>query len=207
MNSVVRHLLRSSRVPASLPEQSFGLWGIYRTSCQHHVAGCSTMTVLTYMSMATAHLYGDTVMEDSLRELSRHLPILIAAKGRILITGLGLGCVVRGLLCKPEVEHVDVVEIDKSILRVIGIEFEDNPRVTLHHYDAFEFPILSKDRWDYAWHDLYHESSFELTKMHTSLMHRFCKNVGKQGAWMYDRRIARLWPIQLLGCPKRNQKL
>jgi hypothetical protein len=34
-----------------------------------------------------------------------------------------LGCVVRGLLSKPEVERIDVVEIDGDILRVVGKEF------------------------------------------------------------------------------------
>jgi spermidine synthase len=51
-------------------------------------------------------------MEDTLSELRRHTPIFMRAKGRLLVTGLGLG-VVRGLLAKPEVEHIDVVEIDR----------------------------------------------------------------------------------------------
>jgi hypothetical protein len=52
----------------------------------------------------------EVVMEDSPRELRRHLPIWMHAHGRVLVTGLGLGCVVRGLLASPHVEYIDVAK-------------------------------------------------------------------------------------------------
>ena len=54
---------------------------------------------------------------------SRHLPIWLSARGRVLVTGLGLGCVVRGLLASTCVTHVDCIEIDRYICLVVGEEF------------------------------------------------------------------------------------
>jgi hypothetical protein len=36
-------------------------------------------------------------MNDFPQELKKHLDFVLRARGRVLVTGLGLGCVVRGL--------------------------------------------------------------------------------------------------------------
>lgn len=115
---------------------------------------------LFHVCMAGLHLVDDnglggyTVMDDSDVELARHLEAVNHAKGRVLKTGLGMGCFVRMCLTKPEVEHIAVVELDENIIKHFGAEFVGNDRVTIHHADAFEFP-LSHGPWDFAWHDIY----------------------------------------------------
>src|SRR5271154_6313451 len=109
--------LASARVPKSVPSGTFGLWEIFRQSAQTlgdlAAMGGTETTVLSRMTLATMHLeHGEIVMEDSRTELCRHLPIWWRARGHVLVTGLGLGCVARGLLANPAVEHVTVVEID-----------------------------------------------------------------------------------------------
>lgn len=209
------NLLQACRAPQWLAPQSFGLWEIVRQEIPEALRASGLpyfpeddwldMTVLCRTTVATLHeAHGETVMEDSRRELSRHLPILLAAKGRVLVTGLGLGCVVRGLLSVPEVEHIDVVELDRGILDHIGAEFYGE-RVTLYHDDALAFPVNGR-RWDFAWHDLWCEGrSAELCRLHLKVMHRFRKSCGRQGAWMFDRRLARVWPWgRLLGSRRRQ---
>ncbi len=144
-------------------------------------------------------------MEDSRRELSRHLPIWLAARGRVLKTGLGLGCVVRGLLANPDVEHIDVVEIDKGIIRVCGAEFVGNPRVTVHHADA-----LTWDRggrmWDFAWHDLHSFDEEHLDLMHAKLLIDYREAVGQQGAWQWPRLAHRVGRQGFLGDQRRRTR-
>ena len=166
------------------------------------------MTILSHMTMATMHRrYGDVVMEDSRRELCRHLPILMVAKGRVLVTGLGLGCVVRGLLSLDEVEHVDVIELDRLIIDAIGPEFVDDPRVVIHHCDALGFKPID-ERWDYAWHDLWFEDGAgPLNRAHTQLIHNLCHHVEHQGCWGMDRRISRIVPWQLLNARRRRPNI
>lgn len=201
--SRAHRLMRAARVPDSLQPQEFGLWRIQRQDFSELPSdvrpflqmnmGWLSQTVLRRITEATMHIEGggEIVMEDSLNELRQHLPIWMVARGRVLITGLGLGCVVRGLLAKPEVEHVDVVEIDAGIIKVVGKEFSADPRVTIHHGDALSIDLPG--RWDFAWHDLWTESGSKphLQFLHVALIGRFNKRVGRQGAWKFPKDIKR----------------
>jgi hypothetical protein len=192
----------AARVPLSLKPQVFGLWTIHRVFAQNELhrrmIGSQHQTLLYRVSLGTMlEEFGDLVMEDSESELRKHLPIWLAARGRVLVTGLGLGCVVRGLLASPSVTHVDVVEIDRQLLRVVGHEFLGNSRVRLHEGDALTFSTGS-ERWDYIWHDLWHEEgNVVLQEMHAQLLCRFQKRCQRQGAWAFPRILKRLIPEYL----------
>ncbi len=191
-------IIDACRVPETVPCCHRGIWEIRRQDVKYayrkYLGQYPSMTVLLKTTMATLHLdHGDVVMEDSERELKRHLPILLAAKGRILVSGLGLGCVVRGLLANPHVQHIDVVEIDDTILDLVGPEFRDNGRVTLHHADALKIKWPRGKRWDFAWHDIHDDDG------HLSLLHRYRHCCHRQGAWMLPRFVKKLWPRELIG--------
>jgi hypothetical protein len=206
----------SDRFPAP---QEFGSWAVRRrTSAEgktpesramfRALYGFEYVTFLYHATEATQHLVPEAwscVMEDSVIELSRHLPIWMAARGRVLVTGLGLGCVVRGLLINPEVEHVDVIELDPHIIREVGSEF-DFDRVTIHRGDALTLEL--EGSWDYAWHDLWCDGP-GLHGLHVQLLARFHDRVrARQGAWMFPRTLSRAWPgltraPALLGSPKQ----
>lgn len=202
--------LEAARVPISLKSQKFGPWtilrrefsgyqdpadypGAYYENCIKHGWKEATFLLHKVFDDEKLEFFESTVMEDTARELSRHLPIWLAAHGHILITGLGLGCVVRTLLAKPEVEHIDVVEIDRNILKVVGAEFANNPKVALHLGDALKVKFPSETRWDFAWHDLYTDDDIHLQRIHAQLMLRFHKKVGRQGAWGFPREITRAY--------------
>ena len=140
---------------------------------------------------------GYTVMDDSDQELRRHFEGVRHAKGRVLKTGLGFGCFVRMCLTKPDVEHIDVIEIDGQIIDHFGAEFSNNPRVTIHHADAFDFDPVGQ-RWDFGWHDIYTEGNEGLAMAHTRLIRKFLPYCEKQGAWQYPREskkfVERHWP-------------
>lgn len=215
--------IAAARVPHSLEPQSFGTWTIERRrpgesvlfedfhGCTVHdmalpygLVGFPDYTLLRCTTIKSLHQdLGEVVMEDSTRELRKHLPIWMSARGHVLVTGLGLGCVVRGLLANPAVEHVDVVEIDEHIFRIIGAEFRNDPRVTLHLADALTWEPAGQC-WDYAWHDLHDFGEECLHRMHMDLFLRYkdaCP-LECQGAWAWPREFNRRMPIRLLGTPK-----
>lgn len=200
-------IMRAAKVPLSVQPREFWPWAITRqrlTSTAELLAvGADQLTGLSRLdSIAHMHLvHGEVVMEDSVRELRRHLPIWMAAHGRVLNTGLGLGCVVRGLLTIPEVTHIDVVEIDAKIIEVVGAEFAGNPRVTIIHGDALALRPDGR-RWDFAWHDIWTEGNDGLQALHARMMVNLHPAVGRQGAWAFPRAIARRLPVQLLGMKK-----
>lgn len=199
--------IQAARVPERLAPQTFGLWIIERMDVGQLVktpfyaqvqfmirVGWNSYTILKRVSWARLHLKDphEVVMEDSLHELRQHLPIWMAGRGRVLVTGLGLGCVVRGLLLNHEVKHIDVIDIDKDILRVVGHEFKSNPRVTLYHGDALTYHIPHNHAYDYAWHDV-HEMDREehVSVLHAQLLSRFQGRVRLQGAWNFPRFMKR----------------
>lgn len=188
--------LLAARVPPDIPEVKFGLWSFWRVNVGRPsslLLGGDTMSILGRVSWLTLHQkdHYEVVMEDSARELRRHLPIFRHGRGRVLISGLGLGCVVRGLLTKSEVEHIDVVEIDRDILRHFGAQFLDNQRVTLHHGDALTYEWAEDARWDVAWHDIVCVKGDSLTLLHARLVGRFYDRCDRQGWWGAGCRIAR----------------
>jgi hypothetical protein len=194
-------LLYACRVPESVPMGDFGPWILDRVTILPYLEepfsvgqsinrNWKTYVILGRFTEAKMHLkHGDIVMIDHAMELMKHLPILMNATGRVLVTGLGLGCVVRGLLSKSDVEHIDVIELDRQILDRLGPEFASNNRITLHHADAFEFP-LNGQRWDWAWHDLYDERT-AVARLHADAMMRFFDHVKNQSAWELPRWLKR----------------
>ncbi len=206
------HYIRAARVPLTVAPQEFGLWAIRRRYVMDGMTpearamfklmlgGFDHQTVLHRMTEEKMHRTPEgweVVMEDSAQELRQHLPIWIHGHGRILVTGLGLGCVVRGLLAKPSVSMIDVVELDAAILRIIGAEFEHNPRVRLHHGDALTLEWSPGTAWDFAWHDLWVEGD-GLQALHAKLFYRFRDMTPRQGAWAFPRRLKRALPAQFL---------
>lgn len=200
--------MQAARAPESILPQKFGKWKISRMPLGEKYRGgfqWGRFTVLQHEvaigwhnihKFEETHPVYDVVMEDSARELSKHLPIWMKAHGRVLITGLGLGCVVRGLLASYRVDHIDVVEIDADILRIVGAEFAGNPRVTLHHGDAMAFKFPEGTKWDCAWRDLWVDEGDEqidtLAILHSKLITGYAHDVPKQGAWAYPRFAKRL---------------
>ena len=203
----VGDFLEAARCPYTLAPQEFGLWSIERHEIRDlatiFLQGNYPVTFLRRLTEATMHIGGETVMDDGRAELKRHLPIWLAAHGRVLVTGLGLGCVVRGLLVSPLVDHVDVIEIDKGIIKHVGQEFANDRRVTIHHGDALAFDGDGTERWDYAWHDLWTDGDEHLQSLHTKLLARFHGRVGHQGAWGLPAFIGRLSHARLLGMKRK----
>lgn len=211
--------LDAARVPRHLypAPQKFGLWTLERIASQgqlispgsqammFEMVGYPDYTLLRHYTLACEMgKPAEIVMEDSARELRKHLPIWMAARGRVLITGLGLGCVVRGLLANQDVDEIDVVEFDENILAVVGPEFARNPRVNLHAGDALTISFRDDVRWDYGWHDLWCDGE-GLHSMHIRLLMKFRWRCGPQGAWAFPRYFGKVFArkgFQLLGAPR-----
>lgn len=202
--------LVAMRCPATLLPQEFGPWTIKRIQhvplAARALGGTEFQTILYKLEAANLHLPpGTIVMDDSVLELRRHLPIVLQARGRVLVTGLGLGCVLRGLLANPAVTHVDIIEIDRKITKVMWPEFAGNPRATLHEADALTWPIPAGPMWDFAWHDIHAEDG--LQALHGHLFVRFRNHARHQGAWAFPRQFKRRFAtvIKLVGGQTRRR--
>lgn len=126
-------------------------------------------------------------MSDTHDEYRDHMWFIHQAHGRVLIHGLGLGCSLKAILQKPNVEHVDVVEISQQVLDVIGPYFESDPRVNLICDDALTREWPKGMTWDVVWHDIWDVKSVDdLGTTRAKLNRRFARRAGWQGGWAQE---------------------
>lgn len=93
--------------------------------------------------------------EFSYQEMITHLPIFCHPNPRrVLIIGGGDGGVAREVLKHDQVEKVDMCEIDEKVIEVskkylpnMACSF-DNPRLSLHIQDGFEFMAKHENTYD-----------------------------------------------------------
>lgn len=200
-------LLLAARAEA-IPAAWSGLWFIKKMTVETDtivdrvnnrkvVIPAGTYTHLFRMTDATLHLDppGTVVMEDTPLELKTHLSFMMRAKGNVLVTGLGLGCVVRGLLANPKVDHITCIEKSGDVLKLVGSYMPQTSRLTTIQADALEWVAKNKTAFDYAWHDLWTDTSAgepHLDFWHTQLIFDCLEKVKHQGAWSYERATRKL---------------
>jgi hypothetical protein len=139
------------------------------------------------------------IMSDTPAEIYEHGHAFVNAHGRVLITGLGLGCLVAALLSKPGVEHITVVEIDKDVLALTGKFYANEPRVTLVNDDAIRFAAnYTGPDFDYAWHDIWShiadrnlddDSVAEHGISYQTMFDMYDPFCDYQGAWAYPEAL------------------
>lgn len=131
------------------------------------------------------------LMSDTRDEWSDHWEAINKASGRVLIHGLGLGCYLKAILTKPEVTSVDVVELEADVLALIGPYYASDPRVHLHHGDAYTFTFPQGATWDVAWHDIWADKCTDDLDGHARLNRRYGRKVGWQGCWAHPELVSR----------------
>lgn len=128
-------------------------------------------------------------MSDTPAEMHDHIMAAIEMTRpgvrRVLINGLGLGMVLRAALSNPDVEHIDVVEIDPRCVALVGAHYATDPRVHLHTADAYEqckaWPAGSA--WDVAWHDIWPDLCEDNLPLMARLNRSYARRTTWQGCW------------------------
>lgn len=202
---VVNEVLGAMRADA-IPAGEAGLWYVWKST----IGAWESLRILNrygqripvgrYTSLgcwteATLHDHqGECVMNDTEPELRKHLNFVLRAHGRVLVSGLGLGCVIRGLLLNPRVESILLLERDRDVLKLVRPHMPQDPRLEILETDALEWAGKTCERFDCAWHDLWTERSGgepHLQVVHTQLLCLLRRHCGFQGAWAYPREYAR----------------
>lgn len=194
---MINKILAAARAQ-NIPAGWAGLWFIRkaRTTEDQHVTRKSGQVEFLPAGLYT-HLFrlttatmnknppGESVMEDTPTELHRHLEFMLKARGQVLVTGLGLGCVARGLLANPNVEHVTIIENSPDVIKLVWPHM-NYERMTLVEADALEWTKTNKQKFNCAWHDLWTDREAGepwLDVWHAQLMFNCIETVERQGAW------------------------
>lgn len=176
----------------SLPEGSKGPWTIehyevrendpanFRLMLQGR--GCTPGTY-TVLKRDGAVWMSDTTAEQ--RDHSAAVWQIKRRGGRVLIMGLGIGMVVKAALDCENVEHVDVVEISRDLIDLVGPHYE-GPRCTIHHADAYKIKWPPNTRWSVIWHDIWRDISEDNLLGMAKLARSYGRRCDWQGFWSKD---------------------
>lgn len=143
-------------------------------------------------------LYLDGHLQFSTTDEARYheallVPVLAATRPRrVLVLGGGDGLALRRILSHPDVEHVDLVDLDPAVttwastfapmVELNGGAFDD-PRVTVHHTDAFVFVEETAETWDAIVADLPDPHSATLARLYTTAFYALlARRLTPQGA-------------------------
>lgn len=205
MDIDVDALLLAARAD-DIPEGWSGLWYIRKDTFSKPMPGVRGKDKLildpgtyTYLRRLTdSSIFnsppGELVMEDSIHELRSHLNFMVKAHGEVLITGLGLGCVVRGVLANPNVRSVTCIEKSKDVLALVR-PYMDNENLTIIQANALNWTADNRRNFDCAWHDLWvnnDEDKTSLDLLHAQLVMNCIDFVKWQCAWNIDRTVKKM---------------
>lgn len=140
------------------------------------------------------------VMSDTFEERYTNYDLLRAARGDVLIAGLGIGMVLTSILKKPEVDSVLVIEKHQDVIDLVephikkvcrkGMLFE----VTCA--DIFDWKPPKGQKWDAIYFDIWPDARINLEQS-TRLKRKFARR--KQGIeWMqsWNEKTTRMWNRQ-----------
>jgi len=108
-------------------------------------------------------------------EIGLNRPVIEAARGDVLITGLGIGYILIPILAKPEVRSVTVIEKCQDVVDLV-LPYLAHPKLTVILADAYEW--VPSETYDTMWFDIYpHDEQVGVT-----LMNRFTPYL-RPGGW------------------------
>ncbi len=100
-------------------------------------------------------------MSDIPKEIDTTRRFLEAAKGKILILGLGIGMVPAWLSKHEDVESIDIVEINQEVIDYVGEHLVNNfPKITIYKGDALTWNPGDR-HWDCALQDFWPDAPDE----------------------------------------------
>lgn len=185
------------RIPyVDVPEGASGNWRIERFSVSEEEANFSRIRSMfrrTERSVDAGNytrlMRGSTVvMSDTIAEKRDHWEFVAAAKGVVLINGLGLGMVLNAVLQKPEVERAIVVEKSVDVLALSAphyrAKFGDKAEIVLA--DALTFQPPKSVRFGAVWHDIWDFICGDNLEQMKALHRRYGRRTDWQGSWCRD---------------------
>jgi hypothetical protein len=107
---------------------------------------------------------------------------------QVLIGGLGLGMIVNVALSVPHVLHVDVVEINRDVIELVGPHYlakadAADKSLVIHHVDMYDITWPRGTRWDVAWFDIWGNQSTDDLQDMARLRRSYGRRTGWNDCW------------------------
>ena len=139
---------------------------------------------------------GGLVMTDTDMERNSNRAVVQAARGQVLVAGLGLGMILHPILAKTGVEHVTVIEKYQDVIDIVTPTLPAE-KLTIICADIFDWKPAKGERWDVIYFDVWADISTDALEDMSKLHRRFRSRLNP-GGWMDS------WKRRDLMCHKRR---
>lgn len=123
------------------------------------------------------------VMSNTPMEIRTNRAFIRAARGNVLINGLGMGMVLESVLKKPEVESVTVIELSQDLIDLVSPYFANEEKLKIIQASAFDYKPEKGAYFDTVWHDIWDYISEDNLKEMATLHRKYGKRCDWQGSW------------------------
>ena len=125
------------------------------------------------------------MMSDTPDEKKDHYSPVQKAEGNCLIVGLGIGMVLNAIALKPEVFHIDVVEISQEVLDLVSPHYNElyPGKITFHKASIFDWKPEKDIKYDVAWFDIWDTLDTDNLVEMATLHRRFGRKADWKGSW------------------------
>ena len=129
---------------------------------------------------------GSLWMSDTPQEIFLHHWGVDAAKGKVLVGGLGIGYYATTIGRKAGVSNVTVVEINPNVIKLVQ-PYLFNPKIRVVQDDVWKYLATTKEKYDYVYLDIWRatgEHEYQKTVLPLrKLAKRVLRRGGKIGCW------------------------
>ena len=125
------------------------------------------------------HIGKEFMMSDTKMERKSNRDFIRAARGKVVIGGLGIGMLLHNILDKSEVDSVLVIENNKDVIDLVAPRFA-HPKLTVVHGDVFTYE--TKEKFDSIYFDIWatisEDNLDDIRKLHAKWKFRKTKGGG-----------------------------
>lgn len=178
--------------PVTVPEGKSSNWSVQRYTVGRKELGLFNLRLIRdgqYRRIVPPGTYtrlcqgGDVVMTDTPAESHEHARLLRAARGSVLLNGLGLGFCLAAILRKSDIDAITVIEKSSDVIALVAPHIADN-RVTIINADALEWRPKKGVRFDVVWHDIWtNVMNSDDKPIATKLRRAYGPRCGWQSCW------------------------
>lgn len=126
---------------------------------------------------------GLIIMSDTPDEMRDHISFRHAARGHVLVNGLGLGMVIEMVI--GQVQRITVVEKSEDVISLVAPHYlaKYPDKVEIIHADAYEFGLPKGIRFNAVWHDIWDNMCSDNLPEMTRLHRKYGRRADWQGSW------------------------
>lgn len=181
-----------------VPVGKSGEWEIRRIVVSPQDAEITSITALsssygrgyvspgTYTGLFSSPGQRFPIMSDTRDEIRDHLGFIHAARGDILIAGLGIGMALQAVLMKDAVSHVTVIEKSTDVISLVADHYYakfGHDRLEIVNADIFEWKPPKGRAWAYAWFDIWDDIDVGNRSEMTRLRRKFGRSAKVKMCW------------------------